>query len=218
MMKKNSKSQKKDLKCNGTCGIYRIYNTKNDKIYIGSSKNLKSRKKQHFLSLKNNVHYCKEMQNDFNFFGEENFYFEVIITCDKEYLLYYEQQIIDGITQKYNSSPTAGSQLGFRHNQETKDKISKMKKGIPTKRRPTDKMIENLIMRNIGNVYPAKTYKGFISPNGECVNEIFNLNAFCRENNLDCAHMTDVYYGKRKSHKGWTNLENKNIGNDREIE
>ena len=52
------------------------------------------------------------------------------------------------------------------------------------------------------------TYGGFIDPNGERV-VITNLQAFCREKDLDAVHMRELIAGKRNSHKGWTwNLPN----------
>ncbi|MFQ5857558.1 MAG: GIY-YIG nuclease family protein [Anaerolineae bacterium] len=50
---------------------------------------------------------------------------------------------------------------------------------------------------------PAKTYTGFINPDGQRV-IITNLKAFCHEHGLDPVHMHEVKSGKRKSHKGWT--------------
>lgn len=40
------------------------------------------------------------------------------------------------------------------------------------------------------------------NPSGEIVH-IYNLKKFCRENNLDQGHMSQVYLGKRNHHKGW---------------
>jgi GIY-YIG catalytic domain len=48
-----------------------------------------------------------------------------------------------------------------------------------------------------------KTYTGFVNPNGNRT-VIANLQAFCRENNLEVVHMRELISGKRKSHKGWT--------------
>lgn len=47
----------------------------------------------------------------------------------------------------------------------------------------------------------SKNYR-FISPSGEVI-EIYNLNKFCRENNLCNRHMNSVNLGKRKHHRGW---------------
>jgi len=53
-----------------------------------------------------------------------------------------------------------------------------------------------------------KTYTGFITPDGNRMT-IANLQAFCRDNDLDVVHMRELISGRRKSHKGWTwNLNN----------
>jgi hypothetical protein len=54
--------------------------------------------------------------------------------------------------------------------------------------------------RSIAEKY-AKTYT-FRNPAGEPVT-IRNLNAFCRENQLQPSHMRSVHCGRIKSHKGW---------------
>jgi group I intron endonuclease len=59
-------------------GIYQIKNLKNNKIYIGSSKNIKERFLQHKYNLKNNKHCNPILQNSWNKYGEENFEFIII--------------------------------------------------------------------------------------------------------------------------------------------
>lgn len=48
----------------------------------------------------------------------------------------------------------------------------------------------------------AKTYT-FVDPNG-VPTTITNLNHFCRNHNLNRAHMRSLHAGRLKSHKGWT--------------
>jgi hypothetical protein len=48
----------------------------------------------------------------------------------------------------------------------------------------------------------AKHFR-FISPSGEVI-EVFNLNKFCRENNLNLGNMASVIKGSCNHHKGWT--------------
>ena len=59
------------------CGIYKITNNINNKFYIGSSKNITKRFKEHKWRLKNNKHPNNKLQNSWNKYGEENFKFEV---------------------------------------------------------------------------------------------------------------------------------------------
>jgi hypothetical protein len=50
----------------------------------------------------------------------------------------------------------------------------------------------------------AKTYPGFISPDGTVYKDVFNLHTFCQEHNLQISNMCLVAQGKQYAHKGWT--------------
>jgi hypothetical protein len=57
-------------------GIFQIKNKINGKILIGKAKNLMGILNRNKFQLKNGTHVIKELQDDFNKFGEENFIFE----------------------------------------------------------------------------------------------------------------------------------------------
>lgn len=60
-------------------GIYTIENIVNGKIYIGESLDIYRRwHKEHIPQLRRDCHYNKELQKEFNKYGEENFRFEVL--------------------------------------------------------------------------------------------------------------------------------------------
>lgn len=59
-------------------GVYEITNLINNKIYIGSSINIKKRWKDHILLLKNQKHINVHLLNAWNKYGEENFSFSII--------------------------------------------------------------------------------------------------------------------------------------------
>lgn len=83
------------------CGIYKIENIKNNKVYIGSSNNIKERWKRHIKDLKNDNHHSFHLQKAWNKYGEENFKFEIIEKCKKEDLLDKEQYYMD-LYNSYN--------------------------------------------------------------------------------------------------------------------
>ena len=64
---------------NKVSGIYTITNKVTGKLYIGESLDIYRRwNDEHIPQLRKNHHYNRELQNDFNKYGEENFSFEVL--------------------------------------------------------------------------------------------------------------------------------------------
>lgn len=83
-------------------GIYKISNSINDKIYIGSSKNLKERKLTHFYMLRDNIHCNKILQHFVNKYGLDTLNFEVIEECNIENLISREQHYLDILNPQFN--------------------------------------------------------------------------------------------------------------------
>ncbi|KKQ97048.1 MAG: hypothetical protein UT24_C0054G0002 [Candidatus Woesebacteria bacterium GW2011_GWB1_39_12] len=112
-------------------GIYQIRNLINGKAYIGSTINFNNRKCSHFNLLKANKHPNCKLQNAWNKYGEQNFIFEGVEEVpEKEKLIEREQYYLDETSPEYNICRIAGSQLGFRHSEESKRKISELKNGL----------------------------------------------------------------------------------------
>lgn len=59
-------------------GVYKITNKINGMFYIGSSKDLAARKRQHFADLRSNRHVNPRLQNAYNKYGKSSFVFQVI--------------------------------------------------------------------------------------------------------------------------------------------
>lgn len=94
------------------CGVYSITNLKNNKRYIGSSKNIESRWADHKRRLKRNVHHSIHLQRAWNEYGEQNFCFEILEECLKEQLFEKEQWWYDfydsgNLLKGYNMIPVA---------------------------------------------------------------------------------------------------------------
>ncbi|MNU56114.1 hypothetical protein D3C71_452020 [compost metagenome] len=64
-------------------GVYQIKNTKNGKIYVDSTPNLKSINGQEF-SLEMGSHMCKKLQQEWSEMGKENFVIEVLETVKEK--------------------------------------------------------------------------------------------------------------------------------------
>lgn len=74
-------------------GVYCIYNTITQKKYIGyTSLNFGDRRDSHFASLRNGYHFNKEMQKDYDRFGESSFEFQIVETIDSDDVWLYEDK------------------------------------------------------------------------------------------------------------------------------
>lgn len=113
-----------------SCGIYCIKNKTNNKLYVGSSRNLDRRKNDHFSALRNNRHYNKYLQRAWNKHGEENFEFQILEYCSESLLLTIEQCYLDTYRKDlYNLEVRAGkppSQEGKTATKETREKLRKV--------------------------------------------------------------------------------------------
>lgn len=112
-------------------GIYKIVNNLNGKFYVGSSTNLHKRESDHFSGLRRGNHPNLYLQRSYNTYGEENFTFCILETCEIVYLLEREQHYIDTLNPEYNISRVAGNTLGYKHTKETLEHLRSIKVGIP---------------------------------------------------------------------------------------
>jgi group I intron endonuclease len=110
--------------------IYKIHSkSKPYKFYIGSAINFNRRVYRHKTSLKNQWHFNKILQNHYNKYDKEDLIFQVLESdIEKESLLTREQFYIDTLNPTFNILKIAGSNLGVKLSEETKNKISKASK------------------------------------------------------------------------------------------
>lgn len=114
----------------GICGIYKIENSANKKVYIGKSKNIKERWLSHLSELNKNKHGNSHLQNSFNKYGSDNFIFSVIEKCVTESLGEREYYWVD----YYNSGNSdfgynlqiPSTDGGYTTSKQTKDKLSEI--------------------------------------------------------------------------------------------
>lgn len=126
MLTKNDLRQNKDIL--KISGIYKIVNKINGKYYLGSSKNVYRRLNEHITYLIGNYHYNYHLQNAWNVYGENNFYFIIITQVDSQLLFDAEQFYFNDINKEesYNESFIANRP---EMNVETRSKISNSHKG-----------------------------------------------------------------------------------------
>lgn len=89
----------KSFKCSG---IYYLKNKFNNKLYIGSSKNIRTRIYNHKNKLKYNKHNNPYLQNVVNKYGLDCFNIGILEKCDEKNLLIKEQYYLDNMKPEYN--------------------------------------------------------------------------------------------------------------------
>ena len=109
--------------------VYQILNQSNGKCYVGSSVDVKRRWRRHLVDLRRGRHCNPHLQGAFCKHGEDVFLFSVLEQVTPEGLVGREQHYLDVLKPEYNIAPMAGSQLGFRHTSEARQKMSEAHKG-----------------------------------------------------------------------------------------
>lgn len=118
-------------------GVYRIRNTVNGKVYIGSTvRTFLRRWNQHRKCLDSGTHHSTHLQSAWNRYGEAAFVFERVIECAATECVRVEQEQIDDHKSAnreygYNASPTAGNCLGVKHSEKARANMSAASIGKP---------------------------------------------------------------------------------------
>ena len=137
-------------------GVYSI-TSPSGKCYVGSAVTIERRWIQHRSELRLGTHRSKALQSAWRKYGEENLKYKILLRCDPEKLLFYEQRIIDAWRPKYNSNPVAGSQLGARRSEECRRKMSEARRGKPWSEKRKQTGMKMLIGRKRSPEAVAKT-------------------------------------------------------------
>lgn len=115
-------------------GIYRITNTVNGKVYIGSASCTGGRFKAHQYRLRAGSHHSVKLQRAWDKYGEAAFVFEIIERVEDGSLIEREQHWIDhydAARSGYNVASVAGRTAGVLWSEERKRAASERMLGVP---------------------------------------------------------------------------------------
>jgi group I intron endonuclease len=118
----------------GTPGVYKIEHRASGRVYVGSSKDMWTRRRHHWAQLARGKHCNPVLQAAWMKYGRDAFSFEVleITSADKASILDAEQRWLDGyslVTELYNILPFAHSALGVKRRAETRARMSAAMQG-----------------------------------------------------------------------------------------
>lgn len=105
-------------------GIYIITHLSSGLCYVGSAVNIQKRWDGHRHALRKGTHHSSRLQRAWKKHGPEAFQFDVLLYCQPEDLIAWEQGCLDNIICKFNTDRVAGSRLGSKASLETRLKLS----------------------------------------------------------------------------------------------
>ena len=127
-------------------GIYKITNTVTNDFYIGSSKDVKRRWKEHKCQSKWNECPNKQMYQDMQKYGVDKFEFEILAEVEVEKLKEMEQQFIETLKPTYNNYRANGWDIE-RYKEYGKE-YQKSNKGKESHRKASKKYDNQLCFYN----------------------------------------------------------------------
>lgn len=139
-----------------TSGVYQILNLQNGHRYVGSSSNLKERRRSHFYDLSRGCHHSRYLQSAYNKYGEDSFEFRLVLICEDFELLRYEQALMDSYLPEYNILPVAGSPLGHIVTEETREKLRRANIGHIATEESREKSRQSSLGRYVSDETRAK--------------------------------------------------------------
>jgi len=110
--------------------IYKIQSkVKPERIYIGSAIYYKNRWADHKRQLRLKTHHNPKLQHHADKYGIDDLIFSIIEPCLPQFLIEREQYYINTLQPYFNVCKIAGSTLGRKMTEETKQKIIKANRG-----------------------------------------------------------------------------------------
>lgn len=120
-------------------GIYKITCIENGKVYIGQSRNVIERIKDHKRRLANNTHDNKHLQNSWNKYSATKFKFEIIETCGASFEELNEREIywmnvFDSLNKDVGFNIASGGGNGYSLQGMTEEEKAEVYKKISATR------------------------------------------------------------------------------------
>lgn len=113
-------------------GVYTIECIANGRRYVGSAVDIEKRWREHRRQLVAGNHHSRFLMRDWRKRGPGAFRFSVLLLCDRENVLFFEQRALDAYRPEYNTARVAGSMLGYRHTEETRARLSIARRRNPS--------------------------------------------------------------------------------------
>lgn len=113
-------------------GIYRFYNIKNGKSYIGRSNNLRHRYTEHINLLRKGKEPCVKLNRAWLKHGEDCFEYEIVCLCNEDELNEMEIKYIEkynSFKKGYNCTKGGDGISGYKHTERAKIKIGEASRG-----------------------------------------------------------------------------------------
>ncbi|WP_110926437.1 GIY-YIG nuclease family protein [Bacillus massiliglaciei] len=96
-------------------GIYQIKNVKNNKIFIGSTRNFKTLNGVAFMLETNTYTTNKELQNEWNQYGKDAFSFEILEKLEKKDSPFFnEKEALAKLEEKWAEKLQPHGVLGYK--------------------------------------------------------------------------------------------------------
>lgn len=130
-------------------GVYSITSPSGGQ-YIGSSKDIHSRWRQHKWMLEEGLHHSSALQNAWSKYSG-NLEYTILETCQPSKLAKTEQKYLDKLKPEYNMLSTAYSFSGYSFDSATKDKMKDSKREVSQDTR------DKISKANMGHVVSAET-------------------------------------------------------------
>lgn len=196
-------------KLSGKAGIYQIRNKVNEKVYVGSAKNILHRWRCHKVDLKAQRHHCKHLQRAWNKYGRANFEFEVLefIDVDTFYEVFAEREVFWQKEKKVDNR-------NFGYNTVLGATPSEIVAENNRNRVWTEEDREAARQRMLGREQTGRGAKGenhfyareyaLISPDG-IIYRGKSVTNFAEEMGLLATGLIAVLNGKAHQYKGWRN-------------